>query len=89
MIQTDRNREYVAFFHNDDSIETPRAPVSQFFTLTGPNGFRIMIPVRRFNFDVRADEMDYNRSFFTMRLTTNQANSMREDISAGKERLGL
>ena len=76
------------FSHTGESIQT-QVPVSQFFTLTGPNGFRIMIPVRNLNMDVKRDEMDYNRSFLTLRITSNQVYTLQRDIIAGEERLGL
>lgn len=64
-------------------------PVSQFLTITGPNGYRLFLPLRALQHSISDDEMDYNRVSLTIRLTSNQANSLQGDITAGKERLGL
>ena len=78
-----------AFFSTGDSVVTPSVPVSQFFTLTGPNGLRIMIPLRRLVLDMCVAEDDFERCTLVMRMNLNQANSMQADINDAKERLGL
>lgn len=88
-IRADDPADRTAFFHTGDSVVAPCAPVSQFFTLTGPNGFRVMIPLRRLVLDMRVAEDDFERCTLVMRMNLNQANSMQADINDAKERLGL
>lgn len=65
-----------------------RVPISQFLSITGPNGYRLLLPIRALQHSM-IRETDYNRVSFTIRLSSNEANSLQSDITAGKERLGL
>ncbi len=78
-----------AFFvaQNSDGTIVSTGPVSQFFTLTGPNGHRLMIPLRRFNYIVTSD--DENNNSFNISMSQNEARSMQEDILTGMRRIGL
>jgi len=60
-----------------------RVPISQFLTITGPNGYRLLLPLRALQHIISVD------GALTIRLTNNQAGSLDNDITAGKERLGL
>ena len=73
--------------NTSDGVIQARESVSQFLTITGPNGHRILLPLQTLQYDT-SDGLD-NRKCFSITLTSNQAASLQSDITAGKGRLGL
>jgi len=67
-----------------DGTITTRIPVSRFLTLTGPNGFRVMIPLRMVNFRIDDENGDKRIS---IKLNNQQASSLNTDILEGIRRL--
>ncbi len=66
-----------------DGTITTRVPVSRFLTLTGPNGDRIMIPLRMLNY--RIDD-EHGEKRISIKLSDQQARSLNSDILQGIRR---
>ena len=65
-------------------------PRSRNFTITGPNGYRISIPVRRLTIYLQ-ETSNPNDNFsheIAIRLSENAAQALLNDVSEGKQRYG-
>lgn len=72
----------------DGSIITS-VPISQFFMLTGPNGRRILIPLRRLRYSIINHSTDDLNTALTIRLRRNEGEALQNDILEARRRLGI
>jgi len=93
--EIDRDLEAVANSVSDNGSEIIQTgPRSRNFTITGPNGYRVSIPIRRLN--IRSQENfnqndlynSYNDTEIVFTLSANIARALLSDIEEGQRRYG-
>ena len=84
-----RRRVAPQIIQADEEREQPvQGPRSQLLTIMGPFGFRIMIPIRHLNYQIRPTNYT-NEMELTIRMSANESRSLVNDIEAAMGAYGI